>query len=168
MRPEWRDMHAYARVFGIPAEWGLMRRCGERALELAPAGQNLPRKAGNQHKFPTMRLLCAPCVCGPRVFATPNEWPKYEWPFLGRLPSVGALPCRGHGRWRSRQYMPGTRAPSTGYLYQHNNGRRHPAAAAAGADNPMLLSDATARRDEGFPDQGFGAGRNSARPAVPG
>ena len=28
-----------------------------------------------------------------------------------RLPSVGALPCRGHGRWRSRQYMPGTRAP---------------------------------------------------------
>ena len=28
-----------------------------------------------------------------------------------RLPSVGALPCRGRGRWRSRQYMPGTRAP---------------------------------------------------------
>ena len=82
MRPEWRDMHAYARVFGTPAEWGLMRRCGERALELAPAGQNLPRKTGNQHKFPAMRLPCAPCVCGPRVFATPNEWPKYEWPFL--------------------------------------------------------------------------------------
>ena len=66
-----------------PCRMGAYAPVWEEALERAPAGQNSPRKTGNQHKFPTMRLLCAPCVCGPRVFATPNEWPKYEWPFLG-------------------------------------------------------------------------------------
>ena len=71
-----------------PCRMGAYAPVWEEALERAPAGQNSPRKTGNQHKFPTMRLLCAPCVCGPRVFATPNEWPKYEWPFLDARRSI--------------------------------------------------------------------------------